>query len=104
MIGWFLIGILWTFFVTEDLVRICVNVDGFVGDDKSIFVLYKPEYSREVIVLYGAIALFITSSTGVSSVISPPSEDIFEEEFSPSEFDVFWGENFKYEIGGVVSR
>ena len=90
--------------MTEDLVRIWVEVGGIVGDDGSIFVVYKPEYSGEVIGVYGVIVLFITSSTGVLYIMSPPFEDIFEEEFSPSEVDVFWGEICKGGIGGVVSR
>ena len=90
--------------VTENLVRIWVDVGGVVGDDGSIFVVYKPEYSGELIGIYGVIVLFVTSSTCVLSVMSSPSEDIFEEVFSSSEVDVFCGEILKDEIGGVVPR
>ena len=63
----------------EDILWICVDVGSFVGDDGNIFVIYKPEYSEGLIGVYGVIVLFITSSTGILSVMSRPSEDIFEE-------------------------
>ena len=53
--------------VTEHLVRIWVDVGGIVGDNGSIFVVYKPEYSGEVIGVYGVIVLFVTSSIGIFS-------------------------------------
>ena len=65
------------FSVTEDLVRIWFEVSGIIGDDRIIFVVYKPEYIGEVIGVYGVIVLFIISSTCVLSTMCPRLEGIF---------------------------